>query len=256
MIDLDHLSSLSPWLFVLAPVVILIAYTVFGLSGFGSTVISVPILAHFLPVSYLVPLMALLDLVSASIMQVHGRRHVAKAEMKRIIPFMLVGFVIGVTVLVGVPDRYLRIALGAFAVSVGAYSIFNPTLHKTISAWWSVPAGIVGGSVATVFGAGGPVYATYLSGRIHDKTEIRSTMSFLISVSAFTRAAIYALTGLMIHAAIFAGLAVLAPFAWLGLRLGHRIHLNLSHAQMRRAIGCLLLLTGGSLLVRALVSGG
>ena len=46
----DH----SIWLYVLAPFVIVLAYTVFGLSGFGSTVISVPILAHWLPVSYLV----------------------------------------------------------------------------------------------------------------------------------------------------------------------------------------------------------
>ena len=253
MIDLDHLSSLSPWLILLAPVVIMLAYTVFGLSGFGSTVISVPILAHFLPVSYLVPLMALLDLVSASIMQVQGRKHVAKAEMKRLIPFMFLGFVVGATLLVGVPDKYLRIALGAFAVGVGVYSIFNPSVHGSISAWWSIPAGVVGGSVATVFGAGGPVYATYLGGRIKDKTELRATMSFLISISAFTRALVYVVSGLMLHAAIFAGLAVLAPFVWAGLRIGHRIHVGLTQPQMRRAIGGLLLVTGGSLLVRTLM---
>ena len=50
------------------------AYTVFGLSGFGSTVISVPILAHFLPVSYLVPLMALLDLVVGDLHRHAGPR--------------------------------------------------------------------------------------------------------------------------------------------------------------------------------------
>jgi uncharacterized membrane protein YfcA len=48
MIDL---SQVSPWLFVVAPLVIIVAYTVFGLSGFGSTLVSVPLLAHFLPVS-------------------------------------------------------------------------------------------------------------------------------------------------------------------------------------------------------------
>jgi hypothetical protein len=52
MIDV---ADLSPWLWLLAPLVVMIGYTVFGLSGFGSTAITVPILAHFLPVSYLVP---------------------------------------------------------------------------------------------------------------------------------------------------------------------------------------------------------
>jgi uncharacterized membrane protein YfcA len=245
-----EINDLSPWLLLLAPVIIVVAYTVFGLSGFGSTVISVPVLAHFLPVSYLVPLMALLDLASACLLGSAGRAHVSKPEMKRIIPWMFVGFVAGVTLLKGVPDDYLRTALGIFAMSVGVYSIFNPTLLRTISVWWSVPAGIIGGAIATIFGAGGPIYSTYLSGRLTDKTEIRATMSTLISISAFTRAIIYAATGLMLHLPIFAGFVVLAPFVWVGLKLGDRIHVGLSQAQMRRAIGCMLLLTGGSLLVR------
>ncbi len=248
------ISNLSPWLLLVAPAVIVIGYTVFGLSGFGSTVISVPILAHFLPVSYLVPLMALLDLASATFMGTTGREHVSKAEMKRIIPFMFAGFVIGATVLVGVPDAYLRIALGCFAVAVGIQSIVNPTLHHLISKWWSVPAGIIGGAIATVFGAGGPIYATYLSGRLTDKTEIRSTMSALISISAFTRAIVYAVAGLLLHLAIVGGAVVLAPFAWMGLKLGHRIHIGLTQQQMRRAIGALLVLTGSSLLVHVLAS--
>jgi uncharacterized membrane protein YfcA len=253
MIDLGHLNDLSPWLILLAPIVIVIAYTVFGLSGFGSTVISVPILAHFLPVSYLVPLMALLDMTSATIMGTQGREHVSKEEMKRIIPFMFAGFVVGATVLVGVPDEYLRVALGAFAVGVGIFSITNPVVARKFSTWWCVPVGIVGGAIATVFGAGGPIYATYLSGRLDDKTEIRSTMSALIAISAFTRAIVYVVSGLILHAAIFAGFVVLSPFVWMGLRLGHRIHVGLTQQQMRRAIGGLLLLTGSSLLVRAFV---
>jgi uncharacterized protein len=251
MIDLNHIGDLSPWLLLLAPVVITVAYTVFGLSGFGSTVIAVPILAHFLPVSYLVPLMALLDMTSATIMGTQGREHVSKEEIKRIIPFMFVGFVVGTTVLVGVPDKYLRVALGVFAMGIGIYSIVNPVVVKKVSTWWAIPVGIVGGAIATVFGAGGPIYASYLGGRLDDKTVLRSTMSALIAISAFTRALVYAISGLILHAAIFAGLVVLSPFVWVGLKLGNSIHTGLTQQQMRRAIGSLLVLTGGSLLVRA-----
>jgi uncharacterized membrane protein YfcA len=248
-----EIQDLSPWLLLVAPAIVVVGYTVFGLSGFGSTVISVPVLAHFLPISYLVPLMALLDLSSAIFVGTTGREHVSMPEVKRIIPTMFVGFLVGATLLVGVPDVYLRTALGLFAMGVGVYGIFNPSIHHRISAWWSVPAGVIGGAVATVFGAGGPVYATYLSGRLSDKTQIRSTMSALISISAFTRAIVYVVTGLILNSAIFTGFVVLAPFVWAGLKLGHRIHLNLSQEQMRRAIGCVLVLTGGSLLVRVLL---
>jgi uncharacterized membrane protein YfcA len=164
---------------------------------------------------------------------------------------MFAGFVIGVTVLTGVPDKYLRLALGVFAAGVGVHGILNPTLHHRISALWSIPAGLVGGSLATIFGVGGPIYATYLSGRLGDKSEIRATLATLIWISAFSRAAIYAVGGLL-QATIFAGGLLLAPFVWIGLRIGTRIHVGLTQAQMRRAIGALLVLTGGSLLYHAL----
>jgi len=247
-------ASLSPWLLVVAPIVIIVAYTVFGLTGFGSTIISVPILAHFLPISYLVPLMALLDCASAAFAGTRGRKHLSKAELKRLMPFMFIGFVAGVTLLVGLPDEYLRMALGLFAMVIGVYSILNPSLVRTISAWWCVPTGIIGGAIATVFGAGGPIYVTYLSGRLRDKEEIRATLTTLIAISAFTRAVMYAVAGLLLKAAILAGLAVLAPFVWIGLQIGHRIHVGLTQEQMRRSVGSLLVLTGASLLVRVFFS--
>jgi hypothetical protein len=251
---MNEFSNLSPWLLLVAPVVIIVAYTVFGLSGFGSTVISVPILAHFMPVSYLVPLMALLDCASATFMGTTGREHVEKSELKRIIPFMFVGFVVGATMLVKVPDAYLRGALGLFAALIGLHSIVNPTLHRKISRWWSVPVGIVGGALATVFGAGGPIYAAYLSGRLDDKTRIRATMSALISISAFTRAVVYAVSGLLLHMSILVGGLVLSPFVWIGLKLGARIHVGLTQQQMRRAVGVIVLVTGLSLLARVLLA--
>jgi uncharacterized membrane protein YfcA len=250
MIDIHNLS---PWLLLVAPVVVIVAYTVFGLSGFGSTVISVPLLAHFLPVAWLVPMMALLDLCSAILMGRANREHVAKEELKRILPFMFLGFVIGVTTLVFVPDKYLRTAVGVFSILIGVNSMVNPVLHKTISRWWAIPAGLVGGAVATVFGAGGPIYATYLSGRMRDKTQIRATIATLISISAFSRAVMYAIAGLLLQWTIWVGAVVLSPFVWVGLKLGNRIHVGLTQEQMRRTVGAIVTVTGVSLVVRALL---
>lgn len=250
MIDLGHLNELSPWLLLVGPVIILFAYTVFGISGFGSTVIAVPILAHFLPVSYLVPLMVLLDMSAALFIGTSGRQHVSRDELKYLLPFVFVGFVLGVTLLVKVPQDWLKTSLGLFTVVVGVYSVANPTMKGKLSRWWCLPVGLAGGAIATVFGAGGPIYIAYLSGRLSDKSALRATISTLISISAFTRAILYAVTGLLLHASIFAGMAVLAPFVWAGLKLGSRIHVGLTQEQMRRLVGGLLVFTGGSLLVR------
>jgi len=246
--------TLSPWLLVLAPLAVALGYTIFGLSGFGSTVISVPILAHFLPVSYLVPLCALLDLGSSIFVGTTSRKHVAKGELKRLLPLMFVGFALGAFALLRVPDIYLRVALGIFAVMIGANAILNPVIERAISPWWVVPAGLIGGALSTTFGAGGPIYATYFSGRLRDKSQVRATTSTVISISAFSRAAVYVVSGLLLHAAIWTGVLLLAPFAWLGLRTGHRIHTGLTQTQMRRVVGGIIVLTGLSLLIHALAS--
>ena len=243
-------ANLSPWLLLVAPLAVILGYTVFGLSGFGSTAITVPILAHYLPVSYLVPLMALIDCAVSSIVGGTNREHVSKAELKWMIPVMFGGFAIGATVLVKVPDEYLRTALGIFAIAIGGYSIANPTVHRRISRLWVIPIGLVGGAVATVFGAGGPIYATYLSARLGDKAQVRASTSALISISAFSRAVIYAVSGLLLHVAVGLGALVLAPFVWAGLALGTRIHVGLTQQQMRRVVGALLVFTGLSLLWR------
>ena len=110
-------ASLSPWLWVIAPAVVLLAYIVFGMSGFGSTVVSVPILAHFLPINYLVPLMVLLDLCAALFVGTSGREHMSRGEIRRLVPFMFAGFALGITVMVKLPQDALRAALGVFALA-------------------------------------------------------------------------------------------------------------------------------------------
>jgi hypothetical protein len=75
----------------------------------------------------------------------------------------------------------------------------------------------------------------------------------VISISAFSRAGVYIVSGLLLHAAIIAGLVLLAPFVWLGLRTGHRIHVGLTQQQMRRVVGAVIVCTGVSLLIHAFV---
>ena len=57
----------APW-YVLAaiPFVIVAAYTVFGATGFGSSIIAVPMLAHWFPLTFAVPLVTALDFVSTA----------------------------------------------------------------------------------------------------------------------------------------------------------------------------------------------
>lgn len=247
---MNELAQLPAAFWVVAPLTILFAYTVFGMSGFGSTVIAIPILANWLPLTYLVPLMAMGDVIAALAVGGANRRQASVAELKRLLPFMVVGVILGVTVLVSVPQQPLKLGAGLFAMAVGLHAILDPSPKGTISRWWCIPAGTAAGAVAAVFGAGGPIHVAYLAGRLRDKGEIRSTVSIIISISATLRTTLYAISGLVLKAGVLAGLAMGFPFAWAGVALGSRIHIGLSNTQLRRVIGMILMASGSILLAR------
>ena len=239
-------------LLVIAPLVILAGYVVYGLGGFGSAIVAGPVLAHFLPLTFVVPLMVLLDFMASLFVGHKSLRHVSRPEMKRLLPFMFIGIALGVTLLVNLPRKPALMALGVFCVAFGAYSIGNPGVRGKIATWWSVPSGVAGGVLGALFGTGGPIYVVYLSHRLADKSELRATVSGLITVSTITRIVMYAITGLLMDLKLIVAAAVMIPVMWIGILIGTRLHLGLSADQLRRIVGVLLLINGASLIVKNL----
>ncbi len=243
----------SPFILIAVPLVALLAYFLFGLGGFGSAVIMVPLLANWLPLTTVVPTVVLLDLAASTLVGRASREAISREELKRLLPWFVAGIVFGVTLLVKLPAKPALITLGIFCLVVGTQNIFSPGFSGAISRWWSVPTGLVGGTLAALFGTGGPVYVTYLSKRLSDKSQVRATMSAIINISTALRALSYAISGLLLSAKLLTTVALLLPVMWVGVKLGSRVHLSLSDAQMRRLVGGLLLISGASLLIRNLL---
>ncbi|HTE14341.1 MAG TPA: sulfite exporter TauE/SafE family protein, partial [Burkholderiales bacterium] len=80
----------SPDVLIFAPLIVLIAYLIFGISGFGSTLIAVPLLAHLMPLKFVIPVVVVLDCVSAISMGLKLRADVWKSEFVPMLPFLLV----------------------------------------------------------------------------------------------------------------------------------------------------------------------
>ena len=57
-----------------------IAYIIFGITGFGSALIASPILALFIPVAKIVPLLAIVDMFAAITNVARHSRHADLAE--------------------------------------------------------------------------------------------------------------------------------------------------------------------------------
>lgn len=225
------------------------AYMVFAMVGFGTTLIA----AHVIPVPMFVPAQALLDLLAALSNGIRLNTHVARAEVIRLVPSMLLGSAFGAYILFAVPLDALMLLLGVFVMLYAINGLRpkrQPPLISSTWAWWY---GGSGGMLSALFGAGGWVYAIYLMRRIEDPQAIRATQMTLIIVSAVIRVGLFAAAGQYMGVNLLALAAVLLPAMMLGLFVGNRITLKMNRKQFMRMLYFVLLITGASLISRAIL---
>ena len=237
---------------VLAPVIVLCGYIVLGIGGFGSALVSMPLLALVLPIKTVVPLMLLLDFVGMLTQGVRLRRDVDRREMLAVVPWLLIGMGTGVTALVMLPARALLIALGILILAYAASSFHHRPDRKPVSRWWAVPAGLLGGLFGGMFGTGGAVFAMYYTSRVPDLSRMRATMSAVFVVSTAARLTLFLVSGLLLQREIWLGFAALVPLVLIGIFVGHRLHGRLAPPQIARFISVLLVFSGTSVLVKGL----
>jgi uncharacterized membrane protein YfcA len=242
---------LQPHILLLAPLIVYAAYVVFGISGFGSTLVAVPLLAHLFPLKFVVPFFVIVDCVGALGMGFRLRSDIMKAEIRLLIPFMAAGILGGVYVLKHVRPELLIGLLGMFVVFFGSSYVIKRGKGFPLPVWAGAPIGAIGGATSAVFGIGGPIYVFFLAGRQGTPTQIRATMPAIFSLTTIARIVLFALAGLYSPAALIAAAACI-PVMLLGVWTGHRLHLSLSRDTVVRFMGGMLILSGLSLVVRSL----
>lgn len=237
----------------LAAGVVACTYLLFGLTGFGSTALALPLLVHFIPLRYLVPLLSLLDLLASLLISLRARRGVRWDELRRVVPAMAVGSVLGLALLVFAPQTPLLIALGVLLVSYSAYAMLRRGGPPQVSAAWGPPAGFGSGALAALYGNGGLVMAMYIGARIRDKDGLRGTASAIVVVNAAVRTVLFAATGLLSQEGLLTAAAWLIPSVLVGLALGNLLHARVSVVALLRVIYVIIAFAGVSLLVREIV---
>lgn len=241
---------LQPEILILAPLIVFGAYVVFGISGFGSTLIAVPLLAHLFPLKFVVPFFVLLDCVGAFNMGLRLRADVMRRELLLLLPFMAVGVLAGVWLLVRLQPELLIGGLGLFVTIFGASYVVKRGKGFPLPHWSGAPIGAFGGATSAVFGIGGPIYVFFLAGRQATPTQIRATMPVIFMFTTVARIALFIAAGLYSPASLVAAAALL-PVMALGVWAGHHLHLNLGQQTIIRVMGALLVISGISLIARA-----
>ncbi len=225
---------------------------VFGITGFGAALVTIPLATHLVPLKFALALFAISDLAMALRVGFENPRNAVRAEWLRLVPMIVVGTALGVTLLVNLPREAGMLLLGVFVVAYAVYALMRHEHLKPVSAAWAWLAGFAGGITSTLFGAGGPPYAIYLSQRGLSKEQFRATLGFATMTSISLRVVAFLLTGLLLDARVWLTAVAVVPAAVAGIAFARKIFLMVSRDVLMRVVSLLLLASGGSLVWRAL----
>jgi len=239
------------WLVPLIAAIAFLGSLVYGMTGFGSALVTIPLATHFVPLPFALAVFSLVDFASALRIGLQKPKDAVKAEVMRMVPFILVGTVTGVTALVNLPRDGAMLGLGLFVALYAVYALLSRPGRTTVSRHWAYLAGFSGGAIGSVFGAGGPPYVIYLSHRPLSKEQFRATLTLTTVFSIGMRVAAFTVTGLVLKAEVGVAAAFAVLAAMVGLGLASWVFKRVTRETLLRVVALLLLANGISLIVRA-----
>jgi uncharacterized membrane protein YfcA len=239
---------------IFALLVVLVGYVVLGLSGFGSALVIVPLLTWRWPLTLVVPLVLLIDLPAFLLHTGLNLRKVAWREIPRLVPTMIVGALLGVSLLARASSDWPLLVLGIYIAVVGLRGLRSAGRATPVHPRWAWPAGLLMGLVESMFGTAGPVVVAWLSRRLPDPMILRATLPMAIVVVVALAIGGAAIGGQMRQALLWTAWSVLQPVALVGVVLGHRIAGRVPAEQMRRVVFGLLVFSGVAMVGRGVLA--
>jgi len=235
----------DPWFYAVAiPAVLLLGVSKSGFgAGFGS--LAVPLMALAVPVpaaaAILMPLLLVMDLLSIAAF----RRDLDRALLKFLLPWALVGTVVGALLFHLLPAATVAGIVGvATLLFLGQRLLFPPRREDPPP---SRPVGalltVLSGFTSFIAHAGGPPINAYLIPLRLKPVVFTATMAYLFFAVNLSKWIPYAWLGLL-DARNMATSIMLLPFAPMGVWVGVRIARRIGAVWFYRLIYAGMLLTG------------
>lgn len=244
-------SGMQEWIYPLG--VALLGYTVLGLTGFGSALVIVPLLAWQWPLPEVVALTLLLDVPASALHSGLNWRRVQWPELLRLLPGLVLGTAIGAWLSQRMPERWPLLLLGCYVALVGLNALRQAASRSAPAApAWAYSVGVAVGLVEMLFGTAGPLVVAWLSRRVPDVQQMRASTPMIITVAASTVLVGMAVEGRLSSSMLWSRWSVLIVMALAGVALGHRLASRMPVARLRQIICSLLVVSGAMLALNAL----
>jgi uncharacterized membrane protein YfcA len=231
--------------------IIFVAFFIRSLTGFGSAIVSIPLLALLFDLKFAVPLEALFEVAFSVLLLSRVYKSISKFTLIPLIIGTIIGSLLGTYILYVFPNIYLKKSLGLVIIVFALNLLMGKTVShvKPISSRLGVLAGTAGGVFGGLFGISGPAFVIYLTYKLKKKDVLRASLIGLFAIDYSWRICVYATTGLLTMETLKFSL-ILTPSLVLGTILGHKSHFLISEKRFIQVTGFILIVSGISLLVK------
>lgn len=238
---------------LLAMLVVAVSGTIFGMTGFGFALVSVPPLLLLYEPGTIVALIFGITIATSWLVVVSGRHELERRLVLLLLPGALVGMAVGARVLTTVDPVIVKIVAGGIvcAYSLSLLSGFQPSGGK--ATWVVTAAGVASGALATSTGLSGPPIVMLFTARGLTRDAFRSTISAYFVLISVAGLPILIESGALGRSELWTS-ALLVPAAVVGTVAGNTISRRLTAAGFRRLTLALLLATGLMGIVTAVVA--
>lgn len=245
------LHAIAPGLAAYSIAIVFIGYVVLGVSGFGSALTIVPLLALKWPLVTVVPVVLLTDLPSTLLLARLNVRGVRWSELGVLVPGIIAGASLGAWVARWTAQPWALALLAAYVIAVAVRRTGAVAPGHGAGRPWAGVAGVLAGVIESMYGTAGPVLVAWLSRRLHDPSALRATV--LPALVAVTGCALtgMAVSGQLSQALVWAAFPFVFCTGLLGTTVGHHIARRLPAAVARRAILGLLFFAGTAMALHA-----
>jgi len=236
--------------YVLICLIVFLAGFTQGLSGFGSILLSLPLLAIFLDIKTVIPLVALIALCITIILFIQLWEHL---DWKKIYPLFLgslPGIPLGVFFLKKLDKDLIQWILGIILIAYSLYSLFFRSSDKQMRKGWGYLFGFFSGCLGGALSAAGPPVIVYMSLQTWSKDTIKVTLQGFFLVSGAIVIFFQALSGLT-TTVVLRYFLISLPLMFLGTYTGSFFYGKIREEHYKKVILILLAFLGGFMIYRA-----
>ena len=195
---------------VLFLLIVLAAFTVQSLTGFGGPLTAMPLGISAVGLATAKPVVTLCAWLSAAIVALKNRKDIVYPELFKMTGTMLVFMLAGLWLFKNVQMNFLQVIYGIIVMCIGVKKLFFPS-DKPMPKWVSPLAICLAGVMQGLFVSGGSFLVIYAVGAIPEKQKFRATLSGVWALLNIFLLGSYFFDGSFTRSVISASLLSLIP---------------------------------------------